>query len=189
MSPDSNKPTPAHYTKTAIILHWLMVVPLVLLLIFGLQTMGGHHDRVWPTIHVSVGFALLALAAFRIFWRFRHPAPPLPVAMSKAALASAKVSHLALYATMILIPITGWLAFTEHVRRTLGVASASFFGLARIPILPDFGINFHLIHKWGGKAALALIALHILAALKHHFYDRDNVLRRMLPRYKKEPSI
>ena len=185
MSPDTNEPAPAHYTKTAIIVHWLMAVPLVLLLIFGLQTMGGHHDRVWPTVHASAGFTLLALAAFRIFWRLRHPAPLLPVAMSKAARASAKISHLALYAAMILIPITGWLAFTEHVRRTLGVASASFFGIARIPILPDFGINFHLIHKWGGKAMLALIALHVLAALKHHFYDRDNVMRRILPRHRK----
>ena len=173
-------PTPKAYTRTAIMLHWLMAVPFVLLLIFGLQTMGGHHDRVWPTIHASVGFGLLALVALRIIWRLRNPTPPLPPEMSKAARLSAQVSHLTLYAAMVLLPLSGWLAFTEHVRRTLGVASASFFGLAKIPILPDFGINFHFIHKWGGNAALVLIALHILAAMKHHFFDRDDVLVRML---------
>jgi cytochrome b561 len=171
---------PKGYTRTAIILHWVMALPLIGLLLFGLQTMGGHHDRVWPTIHASVGFALLALVGVRILWRWRYPPPPLPNNMSKASRLSAQVSHLSLYAAMLLLPITGWLAFTEHVRRTLGVASASFFWIAKIPILPDYGINFHVIHKWGGKAALALIALHVLAALKHHFYDRDDVLLRML---------
>jgi cytochrome b561 len=174
------KPTKVNYTKTAIILHWSMALPMIGLLIFGVQTMGGHHDRVWPTIHVSVGFALLGLVLFRIIWRLRNPAPPLPVGMSKAARLSAMVSHITLYVAMVLIPLTGWLAFTEHVRRTLGVASANFFGVAKIPILPDFGINFHFIHKWGGKAVLAIIFLHILAALKHHFFDRDEVLIRML---------
>jgi cytochrome b561 len=171
---------PKGYTRTAIILHWVMALPLIGLLLFGLQTMGGHHDRVWPTIHASVGFALLALVGVRILWRWRYPPPPLPNNMSTASRLSAQVSHLALYASMIMLPITGWLAFTEHVRRTLGVASASFFWIAKIPILPDFGINFHFIHKWGGNAVLTLIALHVLAALKHHFYDRDDVLVRML---------
>ena len=108
--------------------------------------------------------------SFRILWRWRHPAPPLLAGMSKTARLSAQISHLALYAAMILLPLTGWFAFTEHVRRSLGVASANLFWLAKIPLLPDFGINFHFIHKWGGKAALALIALHVLAALKHHFF-------------------
>lgn len=166
-------------------LHWLMAVPFILLLIFGLQTMGGHHDHVWPTIHASTGFAILALVALRILWRLRYPPPPLPAGMSKAARLSAQISHFALYSAMVLLPLSGWLAFTNHVRRPFGVASASFFGIAKIPILPDFGINFHFIHKWGGKAALILIALHILAALKHHFYDRDDVLVRILRLRKK----
>ena len=57
---------------------------------------------------------------------------------------------------------------------------ARFFVVAKIPILPDFGINFHFIHKWGGEAALVIVVVHVLAASKHHFYDRDNVLVRML---------
>ena len=85
---------------------------------------------------------------------------------------------------MFIIPMAGWLAFTNHVKRSLGVAPASFFWIAKIPLLPDFGINFHLIHKLAGKAAIVLIILHVLAALKRHFWDKDNTLKRMLPEWK-----
>ena len=84
-----------------------------------------------------------------------------------------------LYVAMALIPLTGWFAYTEHVRRSLGMRPASVFGF-RIPLLPDFGINWHLIHNWSGKLVLGLIALHVAAALKHHFYDKDDTIRRML---------
>lgn len=119
------------------------------------------------------------MVIFRLIWRYKNPPPTLPQTMSRSELLLAHLSHIALYAAMILLPLTGWLAFTEHVRRTLGVAPANLFWLVKIPLLPDFGINFHFIHKWGGKAAMALVALHILAALKHHLYDRDDVLRRI----------
>ena len=169
-----------HYTKTAVILHWIMAVPLIGLLLFGLQTMGNHNGRILPTVHASAGFLLLVLVIYRLIWRWINPPPPLPEGMTRSENMLAKLSHIALYAGMILIPLSGWFAFTEHVRRSLGVAPASLFWVTKIPLLPDFGINFHFIHKWGGKAVLALIAIHVLAALKHHFYDRDNVLRRIL---------
>ena len=167
------------YTRTAIILHWVMALPIIALLLFGLQTMGGHHARFWPTLHASAGFSLLAMVIFRLAWRHKNPPPALPQAMSSTQRVLAGLSHIVLYAAMILLPLTGWLAFTEHVRRSFGVAPANLFWLVKVPLLPDFGINFHFIHKWGGKAFLALIAIHILAALKHHFFNRDDVLRHM----------
>ena len=170
-----------YYTKTAVILHWIMAVPLIGLLLFGLQTMGNHNGRLLPTVHASAGFLLLALVIYRLIWRWINPPPPLPEGIRRGERMMAKLSHIALYAAMILLPLSGWFAFTEHVRRSLGVAPASLFWVAKIPLLPDFGINFHFIHKWGGKAVLAIIAIHVLAALKHHFYDRNAVLTRMLP--------
>lgn len=140
--------------------------------------MGGHDARFLPTLHASVGFVLLVLVIARLWWRWKHP-PPLALSHSRNERLGAAISHISLYAGMVLIPLTGWLAYTEHVRRSLGMRPASLFGW-QIPLLPDFGINWHLIHNWGGKAILAIIALHIAAALKHHFYDKDNVLRRML---------
>ena len=175
---------PAHhlqsYSRTAIILHWVMAPPIILLLLFGEHTMGNHNGRFLPTLHASAGFLLLAMAACRLVWRHRHKPPALPETMTPFHKLLASLSHLGLYAAMVLLPLTGWFAYTEHVRRSMGVAPASFFWFAKIPLLPDYGINFHFMHKWGGKAVIALVVLHILAALKHHFYDRDDVLKRML---------
>ena len=167
------------YTRTARILHWTMAVAIIPLLIFGQQTMGNHQIHLLPTIHASAGFVILALLVVRLWWRWRNPPPETLVKAGWEMMAS-KLAHWLLYAAMLFIPLTGWLAYTEHVRRSLGVRPASLFGW-RIPLLPDFGINWHFIHNWGGKIALALIAVHIAAALKHHFYNRDATLMRMLP--------
>ncbi len=166
------------YTKTAIALHWLMAIPIVGLLLFGQQTMGGHHAYFLPTVHASLGLVIIAMFGFRLYWRWKNPPPASANDLHREGRAP-RLAHVMLYASMVLIPLTGWLAYTEHVRRSLGVRTASWFGF-KIPLLPDFGINWHMIHNWGGKAVLTLIALHIAAALKHHFYDRDDTLMRML---------
>ena len=158
----------------------MMAVPIIGLLTFGLETMGGHNARFLPSLHASAGFVLLALVMLRIVWRLRNPPPALPTNSSWIMVLMARLSHLALYAAMVLLPLTGWLAYTEHVRRSLGMDPAKLFWMFKIPLLPDFGINFHFIHKWGGKVVLALVALHAIAALKHHFFDRDDVLRHMM---------
>ena len=167
------------YTKTAIALHWAMAAPIIALLLLGQQTMGSHDIRFLPTVHASLGFVIVLMFGFRLFWRWRNPPPALANGLHWEGRA-ARLAHAMLYAAMVLIPFTGWLAYTEHVRRSLGVRPASWFGF-KIPLLPDLGINWHFIHNWGGKLVLALIALHIAAALKHHFFDRDDTLKRMLP--------
>ena len=156
-----------------------MAVPIVGLLLFGQQTMGGHHAHFLPTVHASLGLVIVVMFGFRLYWRWQNP-PPTPFDASHWERGAARLAHIMLYAAMVLIPLTGWLAYTEHVRRSLGVRPASWFGF-KIPLLPDLGINWHMIHNWGGKLVLALIALHIAAALKHHFFDRDDTLKRMLP--------
>ena len=152
-----------------------MLIPMLLL---GEQTMGGHDARWLPTLHASVGLLLFILLAVRVMWRFKHVPPESDPSPCWQKLAS-KYVHWALYSAMVGIPLSGWLAYTEHVRRSLGFRPASWFGF-RIPLLPDFGVNWHLFHNWGGKLVLALIVLHAAAALKHHFYDRDDTLKRML---------
>ena len=167
------------YTKTAMALHWLMALPIVGLLLFGQQTMGSHDARWLPTLHASLGLALVVLLFVRLYWRWKH-SPPVNENGSAWEKVAARSANLALYFAMLLIPFTGWLAYTEHVHRSLGMRPASWFGF-RIPLLPDFAINWHRIHNWGGKMVLAVIALHGAAALKHHFWDKDDTLRRMLP--------
>lgn len=167
------------YTRTARVLHWLIALPTIAMLLLGEQTMGSHDARFLPTLHASAGLALVLLAGIRLYWRWKHH-PPAFANGSQLEKKSAQLAHMALYAAMVLIPLSGWLAYTEHVRRSFGMRPASWFGF-KIPLLPDFGINWHLVHNWGGKLVLALIALHVAAALKHHFYDRDETLKRMLP--------
>lgn len=167
------------YTRVARVLHWAMAVPIIGLLVFGEETMGSHASGFLPSLHASLGLLLVALVLFRLFWRIGHRPPNMSNGTALEKLA-ARFAHIALYAAMLLIPITGWLAYTEHVRRTLGVHTATWFSF-KIPLLPDFGFNWHLLHNWGGKLVLALIALHAAAALKHHFYNKDDTLKRMLP--------
>lgn len=169
----------ADSTRAAKVMHWGMALAIIPMLLTGEATMGSHDARWLPTLHASSGFVLLALLFVRLWWRWKHPPPP-ALSPSRLEAIAARLGHLALYAGMALIPLTGWFAYTEHVRRSFGVPPASLFGL-RIPLLPDLGINWHLIHNWGGKLVLALIAVHVAAALKHHFYDRDETLKRMLP--------
>ena len=141
--------------------------------------MGSHDARLLPTIHASLGLVIILLFGVRLFWRWKHP-PPITENGSRWEKIATRAAHILLYCAMLFIPLTGWLAYSEHVRRSLGMRPASWFGL-KIPLLSDFGINWHFIHNWGGKLVLALIALHAVAALKHHFYNRDDTLKRMLP--------
>jgi cytochrome b561 len=166
------------YTRTARFLHWAMAALLIPMLLLGEQTMGSHDARWLPTLHASMGLLLVVLVVVRLAWRWKHE-PPSAFAAPRWQMLVSKTAHVLLYAAMFGIPLSGWLAYTEHVSRSLGMRPASWFGF-RIPLLPDFGFNWHLVHNWGGKLVLALIALHVAAALKHHFHDGDDTLTRML---------
>ncbi len=174
----SRIPAP-EYDRIARALHWAMAIVMIPLLLLGQQTMGSHNARWLPTVHASLGLVLVLLFGVRVFWRLNHP-PPANENGSPLERLVARGAHILLYCAMFLIPFTGWLAYTEHVKRSLGMRPASWFGF-RIPLLPDLGIDWHRIHNWGGKLVLLLIILHVVAALKHHFYDKDNTLDRMLP--------
>lgn len=156
-----------------------MAIAIIAMLLLGEQTMGSHDARFLPTLHASMGLVLVMLLIVRLYWRKIH-APPASRTSQTMQGQAARLVHMMLYGAMLALPLTGWLAYTEHVRRSLGLRPASWFGF-RIPLLPDWGINWHFIHNWGGKLVLAVIALHVLAALKHHLWDRDDTLKRMLP--------
>lgn len=169
----------SRYDPVARILHWLMALALLIMLLLG----GGwiaHGSGLMSTIHVSVGFTLLALGVLRLGWRLYHHPPALPSSISRTYRRLATGLQAIMYLVMIAIPVIGWFAFTEHVHRHLGVRMASFFGVAKIPLLPDFRLDFHFAHRWLGRALLAIIALHVLAALKHQFIDKNSLLQRML---------
>jgi cytochrome b561 len=130
-------------------------------------------------IHESVGLTILAAMVFRAWWRWRHPPPPLPPALSRLETGLAGLTHFALYLLLILMPIAGYssAAAAGH--------AVSYFGVFSIPpLLPGndrFAQMAIAIHLVGQYPLYLFVTLHIAGALFHGFVQRDGVLERMLP--------
>lgn len=195
-------PMPTRYTPVAIALHWVIALCIIAMIPMGLWMTSAISDpatqalayRVFQ-IHKSIGFLILGLTALRIFWRLTHPVPPLPATMKPWEGLAARAAHVAFYGLMLALPLTGWLyvsaGWAVSTDRAL-VVPTSWFGLFGVPHLPWIGeastalrrtvafqaMGAHSMLAWG---AVALIVLHIGAALKHQFIERDGVLAHMVP--------
>jgi cytochrome b561 len=138
--------------------------------------------------HKSIGVALFGLAALRLVWRILRPGPPLPATVSPVARRAAAIAHAFLYALMFALPLSGWLLASAS---PLGVPTV-VFGLFPLPDpLPSDAVleaRLAWLHFVGVLALIGIVALHAAAALKHHFVDRDGVLRAMLPRIGARPD-
>jgi cytochrome b561 len=129
--------------------------------------------------HKSFGMTVLMLAVLRLLWRLKNPPPALPSAMKPIERLVARATHLAFYVLLFAMPFTGWLMSSAKNY------SVSWFGLFTWPnLIGKSQSAFKLLqttHHALSKVLFAIAALHILAALKHHFWDKDEVLLRMLP--------
>lgn len=129
--------------------------------------------------HKSFGMTIFALAVLRLLWRFFNPVPAMPQGTPRWQRIGAHLSHGALYALIMITPLFGWMMSSA---RNFPV---SWFGVFTFPDLvkPDRARYelFHEVHEILAFTLAGIAVLHVAAALKHHFFDRDNVLRRMLP--------
>ena len=132
--------------------------------------------------HKTAGLTVLWLAVLRLLWRFTNPTPRLPSDMATWERALAHGSHLLLYVLMIAMPVSGW------VINSAANFPLDLYGLIPVPDLVPKGPSESAIgdaakiaHYWMFIAICVLLALHVAGALKHHFIDGDNVLKRMLP--------
>jgi len=170
------------YTRTAIAFHWIAAVLIIGNLAFGLYLAGlplspaKLHYLPW---HKWVGVTVLILSAARLAWRLGHPPPTLPATLSASQLRLAHLSHGLLYVLFFAAPLTGWLLGSASGIKTV------YLGLVALPdvVAKDKALAGVLreAHKWINYTMADVIAVHVAAALKHHFHDRDEVLRRMLP--------
>ncbi len=162
----------ALYSRGAILFHWVIAALVLVNLWIGI--VGGSMSA-----HKAIGITVLALTIGRIGWRLGHAPPPLPPGTPSWERMAAKVSHVLFYVLLLLVPLTGWAMASGAKRYPL-----DWFGLFPIPYLPISPSAAHLgheLHEVVGFGMAGLVALHIAAALRHHFLLRDGVLLRMLP--------
>lgn len=190
------------YTTVAILLHWAIAIGIVWQILLGLWMSTALDDAQTRAqavagfqIHKSVGLTILALSLVRLGWRLLH-APPSPPAEQPAwERWAARATHWAFYALMIGLPLSGWAyastGWSSPTSSPLDVPTV-YFGLVTVPHLPglatlaegaragtaDLLLWLHANMAW---VAVALLVLHVGAALKHQFVDRDEVLGQMVP--------
>ena len=169
------------YTKVAIWLHWLIGLAVIANIGLAMLTDGLPREtqRAAMDVHKALGITVLALTVVRILWRLGHKPPPLPAATPAWQKLLSRIVHFLFYALLILLPLSGWVWMSAADR------PIDFFGLATIPtiVAPNEGLAdvMHDRHEVLGLAMLGLAVVHILAALKHQFFDRTGLIGRMNP--------
>ena len=171
------------YTRTAMVLHWLIALAVLGQIGFGWYLQGiprGTPDRtVFVNYHKSIGMVIAILIFVRIAWRLLHKPPPLPASLPLWERRAALANHALLYTCMLIMPLAGYTA-----------SNFSKFGVKffNVLLLPPWGVDnravyafFNGLHVATSYVFVALIALHLLAVLKHIAFPRHGVLRRMLP--------
>lgn len=180
------------YTGVAIALHWLVAAGIVANVALAWIWPHLADESVRPAIdtHKSIGITVLGLAIMRLLWRMAHRPPPLPATYRRWEVTASHLTHWALYALIFAMPLTGWIMDSAwkdaatHPMQLYGL-----FGWPRIGAVmhldPALRERMHTLfgaaHIWSSYALYALVALHILGALKHEWIDREPELRRMLP--------
>jgi cytochrome b561 len=132
-------------------------------------------------LHKSLGFLLLALVLLRMGWRLGNPPPELPRSVPLLERRVAPLVHFALYALQLAVPLTGWALVSVSV---LAIPSVPFdlFVMPNLPLAMSEPAErfWSATHGWLAYAGMTLVALHMAAALRHHFWLRDAVLVRIL---------
>jgi cytochrome b561 len=180
------------YRRIAMLLHWTIAGAILFMFWLGPYMAGlPETDPIqFPLfqLHKSIGLTILVLTFVRTVWRFSNLVPALPGHLPHWERMAARAVHHGLYALMIAAPLFGWASVSAA---PLGVPTM-WFGLFEWPDIPFLGdlrrVQKQLLvrpledtHAVLAFLMMGLVALHIAAALKHHFHDRDSVLRHMLP--------
>ena len=176
------------YSTVSLALHWLIAALVVaqIVLIWAHDATDGQISREFVNVHKSVGLSILVLTLVRLGWRIANPAIPLPVETPRWQKLAARGTHVLFYLLLIAMPLVGWAASSAAGRDIL------WFGMFEWPALPVGGgrpVARQLmdLHEMAANLLIGLVILHILGALKHQFFDRDNVLHRMIPLIPRRP--
>ena len=171
------------YSLIAIVLHWL--IALLVLSTIPLGWFGASSESATAqsatNAHKTIGVLILFLTVVRVGWRLTHKPPALPENYAPALRRIAKVTHVLFYFFLLFLPLSGWwMSSAVPDRHNFG------FGFFDIPFLPvprgwASAGPAHFTHTNLAWVMVGLVVLHILAAMKHHFIDKDDILSRMFP--------
>lgn len=172
-----------HYPATSKLLHWLIAICVLttapVAIAMGRVAPGPAQDSLY-NLHKSLGILILILMILRLANRLIAGAPMADPNIEPWQKAASATVHTLIYALLLVMPVVGYVANSAFG------ASTPFFGLFELP--PIVGKNdalseqLFMLHRWAGFLLIALVAMHIAAALFHHFVRGDDVLKRMLPR-------
>lgn len=174
--------------------HWVMALMILILLGVGFYMTEIEQDLIrqfqLTQTHKSFGFVVFILAILRVVWKFRAgPTPSLPSHMPRWQKSASHISHIMLYILMFWMPLSGWLMASASPLNNEGAYPARIankvFGLFE---LPDPFLNgtkelteiFANAHWFGAVGIVLILAIHVGAALKHHFLEHDTILMRMI---------
>ena len=194
--------TTLRYTRTAVFLHWLIGLGILCMFVLGwymtdlpkegpkattfdLFNLGIYSwqsaEPITPrnlyfNLHKSIGITLLALIILRIIWRLRHEPPSLLASLKVWEKKLANLGHRLLYLLMIAVPLSGLIMAIS------GKYGVKWFGIPVVPAVENKAVRetFVDVHEIIGIILLIVIVVHVLGALKHHFIDKDDSLKRML---------
>jgi cytochrome b561 len=169
-----------NYNLIARLVHWFSAVVIIGMFIVGLWMVDLSYYSEWyqraPHWHKSVGLLLAFLTLFRLGWKVFTPSPDI-IGSNRERLA-ATTAHISMYLILLTIFISGYLISTEDGR---SIDIFTWFELPGMGALfenqADIAGEIHFYLAW---TLMVLVVVHLAAALKHHFLDRDDTLRKML---------
>ncbi len=176
----------ARYSSVAVVLHWAIAILILC------QIAGGFYMHNLPNtsplkfdlyqLHKSFGLSILVLSLVRLGWRLGHRPPALPSAMAAWEKLAARAAHWGFYVLMIAAPLVGWaivsVSPTDIPTKYFGFIPIPHLPLARGESAEEF---FEEVHELLAYGILGLLALHVGAALKHRFFNKDHVFQSMSP--------
>lgn len=178
------------YGTVAILLHWTIAALVIANIVLGLRMGGavGLTQFALFQLHKSIGITVLVLSVARIAWRLSHRPPALASTLTDVEQRAARAVHAGFYVWMIALPVTGWIMVSAS---RLNIPTLLYGKLPWPHIAPVHAASAAervriesvagTTHEVLAYAMIALVALHVAGALKHHFVDRDGTLARMLP--------
>jgi cytochrome b561 len=169
------------YTVTARVLHWLTAFLVLIMIPAGIiiaNEWGGRLQETLYDLHKSGGALLVPIIITRLIYRLTHRPAPLPQDIPAIQRFAAHANHWALYGLLLVQPFVGWIATSAYR------APRPFFWLFELPPIwredRAFSEQMFAAHRFIGIAIAVLVAVHVGAALFHHFARRDRVLMRMI---------